>query len=130
MQAEAGTGQDADDVAGYCTPSHVEMEAGMSWVRLGETDTAVEVFEQSLRTWPAGQETRDRGLCLARLATATAARGNLGRSCQAGTEALAIGCSTGSARIRRQLGELSTYLAGPAHDPDVSELRAQIAKVA
>ena len=51
MQAEAGTGQDVDDVAGYCTPSYVEMEAGMSWVRLGETDTAVEVFEESLRTW-------------------------------------------------------------------------------
>lgn len=130
MQAEAGADQDVNGIAAYCTPSYVEMEAGMSWVRLGETDTAVEVFEQSLRTWPTGQETRDRGLCLARLATATAAQGDFGRSCQAGNEAVAVGLSTGSARIRRQLIELSTYLAGPVRDPDVSELRTQIAKVA
>jgi transcriptional regulator with XRE-family HTH domain len=129
-QAAAGTEQSTDDLAPYCTPSFVEMEAGMSWVRLGQAEKAVGVFEASLTAWPAGQETRDRGLCLARLATATAVEGDVSRSCQAGSEALAIGQSTGSARIRRQLRALCRELAPYAHDPAVRELRAQLAGAA
>jgi hypothetical protein len=37
-QGSAGTQQDANDLAVYCTPSFVEMEAGLSWVRLGRGD--------------------------------------------------------------------------------------------
>src|SRR5262245_23481115 len=130
VQASAGAEQDADDLAPYCTPSFVEMEAGMSWVRLGQTEKAVAVFEESLAAWPVGQETRDRGLCLARLATATAVQGDTSRSCQAGGEALAIGRSTGSGRIRRQLRALCRELAPYAPDPAVGELRAQVAGAA
>lgn len=129
-QAADGIKQDKDDLAPYCTPSFVAMEAGMSWVALGQADAAVEVFEQSLESWPAGRETRDRGLCLARLATASAVQGNTGRSCQAGVEALAIGRTTGSARIRRQLTALCRELAPHAHDPLAGQLRAQVAEVA
>lgn len=125
-QASAGAEQDMDDPAVYCTPSFVAMEAGMSWVRLGQADAAVRVFEQSLADWPAGRETRDRGLCLARLATAAAVQGNPGRSCQVGAEAATIGRSTGSARIRRQLQALHRELAPYERDPAVRELRAQV----
>jgi hypothetical protein len=111
VQASAGAEQDADDLAAYCTPSFVAMEAGMSWLQLGQAEAAVRVFEQSLAAWPAGRETRDRGICRARLATATAVQGDTGRSCLAGAEAVMIGRSTGSARIRRQLRALTRELA-------------------
>jgi transcriptional regulator with XRE-family HTH domain len=94
-QAAASDGQETDDLAAYCTPSYVAMEAGMSWTRLGHPEEAVKVCEESLAKWPEGQETRDRGLCLARLAVASAVQGDTDRSFQAGTEAVAIGKSTG-----------------------------------
>jgi tetratricopeptide (TPR) repeat protein len=128
--AVVGAEQGPDDPAVYCTPSFVAMEAGMSWTRLGQAEAAVEVFEHSLAAWPEGQETRDRGLCLARLATATAVQGDTSRSVQVAGEALSIGRSTGSARIRRQLKALCKELAAHAHDPAVRELRAQVADVA
>ena len=70
IQASEGTAQEAPDLAIYCTPPYVAMEAGMSWVRLGQPGSAVEAFDRSLAAWPSGRQTRDRGLCLARLATA------------------------------------------------------------
>ena len=60
--------EDREDLAVYCTPSLVAMEAGLSWVRLGQPDAAVGVFRDSLASWDDGSQTRDRGLCLARLA--------------------------------------------------------------
>src|SRR5262249_19505 len=70
VQASAGAEQDADDLAPYCTPSFVEMEAGMSWVRLGQTEKSGAGFEGSPPALPVGQGARDRGVCLAALATA------------------------------------------------------------
>jgi transcriptional regulator with XRE-family HTH domain len=130
MEAAAGDGEEAGGLAAYCTPSYVAMEAGMSWTRLGHPEEAVKVCEDSLARWPEGQETRDRGLCLARLAMASAAQGDTERSCQVGTEAMAVGRSTGSARIRRQLKALCRELDAQASQPRVRELREQIAGVA
>jgi hypothetical protein len=130
IQASAGTAQETPDVAMYCTPPYVVMEAGMSWVRLGQPGSAVEAFERSLATWPSGGQTRDRGLCLARLATAAAVQGNTQRSCDTAAEALTIARSTGSARIRRQLHSLYHELSPHGSDPLVRDLRAQLVPVA
>lgn len=58
IEAATGGGEEADDLAAYCTPSYVAMEAGMSWTRLGHPEEAVKVCEDSLVRWPEGQETR------------------------------------------------------------------------
>ncbi|MBB5778664.1 hypothetical protein [Nonomuraea jabiensis] len=127
--ATDGMTQLATDKARYCTPSYVEMEAGMSWVLLGKPSAAVSVFEHSLTQWPEAAQTRDKGLCLARLATAAAAQGEIERALQAGTEALTIAQKTGSARIRAQLAALRDRLTPVAQLPSVQDLWKQLAQV-
>jgi hypothetical protein len=122
--------QDADDSAGYCTPSYVKMEAGMSWVRLGRPEAAAEIFERSLAAWPAGGQTRDRGLCLARLATASAAQGHLEQCGQTAVEAVTIARSTGSSLIRMQLRLLYNELAPHSANSSVRNLQTQLRSVA
>jgi hypothetical protein len=46
-QATVGASQDEDDLAPYCTPSYVEMEAGASWIKLNGPGPAIPVFETS-----------------------------------------------------------------------------------
>jgi len=130
VQASDGTTQEAPDIAPYCTPSYVAMEAGMSWVQLGQPAEATEAFESSLAVWPASSQTRDRGLCLARLATAAAVQGHTERSCEAGAQALTVARSTGSARIRHQLRSLYDELTPHSSTPAVRDLRAQLNQVA
>ncbi|GAA3447639.1 hypothetical protein [Planomonospora venezuelensis] len=126
QQAARGITQLEPDNAAYCTPSYVEMEAGMSWVLLKKPDVAVAVFEQSLTKWPSATQTRDKGLCLARLATASAAQGEIERAVQIGAEALTIAQQTGSARIRAQLGALCDHLAPAGRLPSVQDLQEQL----
>ncbi len=102
----------------------------MSWVQLGQPTAATDAFERSLAVWPPGSQTRDRGLCLARLATAAVVQGDTERSCEAGAQALAVAHSTGSARIRRQLRSLYDELAPHGSSTAVRDLRAQLNQVA
>ena len=121
----AANGDPADPLAGYCTPAYVEMEAAACWDRLGNAGAAIEVFEDSLASWPADAQIRDRGLCLARLAAASAACGDSPRAWRAAGQALPIAASTGSARIRRQLLLASERLASLG-DPDSQDLRNEL----
>jgi hypothetical protein len=91
---------------------------------------ATEAFERSLAVWPSGSQTRDRGLCLARLTTAVAVQGHTERSCEAGAQALTVARSTGSARIRRQLRSLYDELAPHGSSPAERDLRARLSHVA
>jgi len=47
VQATLGVHQAEGDLAPYCMPSYVEMEAGASWVRLNAADSAIPVFADS-----------------------------------------------------------------------------------
>ncbi|WP_261808467.1 hypothetical protein [Nonomuraea sp. C10] len=127
--ATEGLAQLATDKARYCTPSYVQMEAGMSWVLLGNPNAALPVFERSLTQWPEATQTRDKGLCLARLATAAAAQGEVERAVQAGSEALTIAQRTGSARIRTQLEALRDHLTPVAKLPLVQDLTKRLAQL-
>ncbi|MET8865822.1 hypothetical protein ABZW11_23035 [Nonomuraea sp. NPDC004580] len=129
QQATEGLGQVATDKARYCTPSYVQMEAGMSWVLLGNPSAALSIFERSLTQWPEAAQTRDKGLCLARLATAAAAQGEIERAVEAGREALTIAQRTGSARIRTQLKALSDHLTPVAKLPLVRDLTKNLAQL-
>lgn len=118
------------DHAKYCTPAYVTMEAGISWVDFAKPDLAIDIFHDSLRTWPLGSQMRDRGLCLARLATACAVQHDVESTYEAATEALAIAQVTGSARIRAQLLSAYNQLKPIASHPSVQELGHQLAILA
>jgi hypothetical protein len=108
----------------------VEMEAGISWMKLGSPDIAASVFRNSLRAWPDHAQMRDRGLCLARLSTALAREGDVDEACKAATEALTVAYSTGSARIRSQLRACVGSLRPLAGHPAVQELAHQLSSLA
>lgn len=108
--AATATGGTNGDLAPFCSAAYIDMEAANCALQLGHPAEAVTLLEAGLRHWPAEQQ-RDRGLCLARLATAHARVENLEAAHTTATEAAAIAQSTGSARILAELGRLQTHLA-------------------
>jgi hypothetical protein len=105
------------------------MEAAKSWAELGQPDTAVTIFRDSLAAWPEQAQNRDRGLCLARLATAAAVQGDAQQACQAATEALVVARSTGSARIQAELSATYTRLEPLSSDSVVRDVRHRLASI-
>ncbi len=92
-------------LASYCTEQYLEMEAAACWTQLNHPEQALSVFQKSLSEWPAALR-RDRGLSLARLASACAASGEVARACAIGEEAVQVARVTGSARTTRELHRL------------------------
>jgi hypothetical protein len=70
---------------------------------------------------------RDRGVCLARLAAATASVGNIERACEAGGQALAIARTTGSARVGAQLKVTYDELGAAKDNLAAQEFRMRVA---
>jgi tetratricopeptide (TPR) repeat protein len=125
IAAAAGMRQDEGDLAAYCTPSYVEMEAGASLVGLGRPAEAIPIFEESRSRWPAGN-LRDRLLCLSRLATAYAHAGDTEAACVTASEALASTRDITSARVTAELGRLRQHLAQGSGRHAVADLRARL----
>jgi hypothetical protein len=121
-EALAGAEQEEDDLAPYCTPSYVEMEAGASWIRLGAASSAIPVFEESRSQWQVDEQTRDRALCLARLATAYADTGEPEPACVIAEDLISIADGLASARVAGQVAELRESLAAWRCDPVVADL--------
>jgi hypothetical protein len=128
--ASQDDGDAFDNPARYCTPSYVAMEAGISWMHLGRPGLATRVFRDSLRAWPKDAQTRDRGLCLARLATASALEGDLDEASSICLEALDVAQITGSARIRSQLIACVQLLKPLTRSSAIQELEHQLAVLA
>ncbi|MFH0243156.1 hypothetical protein ACGRHY_12120 [Streptomyces sp. HK10] len=123
--AATDEGDDSDPLAGYCSPAYIEMEGADCALHLDRPDEAVPTFHKSLSHWPAVQE-RDRGLCLARLATANAALEDVEGAYEAARQALDIAERTGSARIRAELSRLRQRLAPWRKLVEISELNAAL----
>ncbi|MFI2076566.1 hypothetical protein [Streptomyces triculaminicus] len=110
-EARALADMEADDttLVPYCTPAYIDMEAANCALQLERPQAAVETLEASLTRWPTEQQ-RDRGLCLARLATAYAQLQDVEGAYAAASQAVAIAQGTGSARILAELGRLQAHL--------------------
>lgn len=106
--AEDATDDDAD-LARYCTPSYVEMEAAHCWVELGQPAKALTTIQQGLAEWHSDFR-RDLGLCLARLAIAHAGTAQPDEALSVAQHSLAIAAETRSARTRHQLHRASELL--------------------
>ncbi|MBC9716900.1 helix-turn-helix transcriptional regulator [Streptomyces sp. TRM66268-LWL] len=122
---EAAAGDDSDMLAGYCSVAYVEMESATGAVRLGDPEPAVATYRVSLEHWPAVQ-VRDRGLCLARLATAHAQLGDVEGAYEAGAEAASIAQRTGSARIMDELFRLQGHLAPWSKLVEIADLNSTL----
>ncbi|MEU1115081.1 MULTISPECIES: helix-turn-helix transcriptional regulator [unclassified Streptomyces] len=107
--ADAGI-REGESLAPYCSVSYIDMEAANSALHLQWAEDAVKTLEASLTRWPAEQQ-RDRGLCLARLATAYAQLEDVEAAYNAASQAAAIAQATGSARILAELGRVQDHLA-------------------
>ncbi|MDH2388684.1 hypothetical protein QCN29_07765 [Streptomyces sp. HNM0663] len=112
---------DGASLAPYCSVSYIDMEAANCALQLQRPEQAVKTLEASLTRWPAEQQ-RDRGLCLARLATAYAQLEDVEGAYNAASEAAAIAQATGSARIFAELGRLQPLLQPWRKLVEISEL--------
>ncbi|MGN9913597.1 hypothetical protein ACTMTJ_39300 [Phytohabitans sp. LJ34] len=120
---------EADSVAKYCTPEYMQMQSATCWAALNVPDRAIPVFEQALTTWPTFQR-RDQGICLTRLASAHAARGDKESACRIGAHAVRTVRTATSARALRDLRELRERLVPWRRDEEVSSLSHEIKKLA
>lgn len=115
------TSLDEASLAPYCSVSYIDMEAASCALQLQRPEEAVRTLEASLTQWPAEQQ-RDRGLCLARLATAYAQLEDVEAAYTTGTQAAAIAQATGSARILAELGRLQSHLGRWRKLVEIAEL--------
>jgi tetratricopeptide (TPR) repeat protein len=106
----------ADDLANYCTPEYLEMEAAHCWVELGQADRAIDTLQHGLSLWNSDYR-RDLGLCLARLGVAHASGGQAEYALTVAQHALRIARETKSHRTAMQLARIPVILA----DGDVAE---------
>jgi len=97
------------ELAQYCTPEYVEMEAAHCWIELGQSDQAVGTLQHSLAVWKPGFR-RDLGLCLARLAVAHASSGQIENALIVADRSLEIARDTKSFRTQAQLARVPSIL--------------------
>jgi transcriptional regulator with XRE-family HTH domain len=114
--------QEQDEGPGrYCTPAYIEIQRAATWIGLGRPERAIPLFEDSLARLPSVHR-RDRGVYLARLASAYALSGSPDVSVRKGWEAFSVAQATGSRRITSELGQLRARLAPWESTPQVSQL--------
>jgi transcriptional regulator with XRE-family HTH domain len=116
------------DMAAYCTPAYVQMEAGASLARLGDVPRAVEHYRNAVTLWDDGQR-RDKGLCLARLADTHAAAGALAEACSTATQAVELTAASPSARTAAALRSTRNRLHRHRRVPEVADLYDRLATV-
>jgi tetratricopeptide (TPR) repeat protein len=97
------------DLAQYCTPAYVEMEAAHCWIELGQPDKAIGPLQHSLAEWKP-EFRRDLGLCLARLAVAHASNGQVENALIVADRSLEIVRDTKSFRTEDQLARIPGML--------------------
>ncbi len=119
-------GAEPDELAPYCNPSYIEMEAATCWNLMGRYDAAIPVYERSLASWPDDQLRRDQGLCLARLTTAYVGRSDIEHACATGRRAVSVVKVATSSRAVNELLQLRARLTPWRHDAEVSDLSGQI----
>lgn len=125
QDALAGVEPSHGDLAPYCTPAYLAMEAGNCWLNLGRPQKAISSLESALSAWPDGQG-RDRSLAVSRLACAYAEVGDVEQACRHAEQAHELVVVTGSARAVASLTSLGTRLAPHSRQDRVTALRRRI----
>ncbi|MFP8884013.1 Twin-arginine translocation pathway signal [Streptomyces mangrovi] len=112
------------------TPNYLEVQRATCYGRLGLGSEAGRLWEQVLTGVPETAR-RDRGVYLARHATAAATAGEPGQAVEIAKEAAQIAVDTGSVRMLRELKALEQVMR-PWHDAsagqDLAEALAPVAE--
>lgn len=122
--AERGVDSEKD-LAQYCTPEYVEMEAAHCLIELGQADKAIGTLQHSLAGWKP-EFRRDLGLCLARLAIAHASSDQIENALIVADRALQIVRDTKSFRTKDQLSRLSSILIARGAGDEARQLDRSI----
>ncbi|MDT0452145.1 Twin-arginine translocation pathway signal [Streptomyces hesseae] len=101
------------------TPGYLEVQRATCYGRLGLGAEAMALWSEVLATVPVTAR-RDRGVFLARQATAAALSQAPDQAVELGREAAGIAVDTGSMRMRRELDTLRRAMA-PWHDEPVGQ---------
>lgn len=110
-----------DDLAGYCTPEYIAMEAAHCLVELGRPEQAITTLEPQLPGWhPENRRDLGRGLALLAVALARTAQPN--HALDAAQHALTIIAETRSTRTELQLYRVIREL----HANDAPDHAAQL----
>jgi hypothetical protein len=118
--------QEHDEGPGrYCTPAYVEIQRAATWIELGRPERAINLLHDSLARLSSVHR-RDRGVYLARLASAYALSGSPDISVRKGWEALTVAQATGSRRITTELGQLGSRLTRWESMPEVGQLLKEL----
>ena len=102
------------------------MFARTDCVILGHPAPALPILEGSRSEWADHSQVRDYALCVARLATAYAASGELERACAAAEEAMSLAQGLGSRRVAGQIDLVHRRLERWQNDPAVASLRGSL----
>ncbi|HEY0687787.1 MAG TPA: hypothetical protein VGD71_02005 [Kribbella sp.] len=118
--------QDDNDIARYCTPSYIEMEAANCWVELERPKEAIKTLHQGLSVWKP-EFRRDLGLCLSRLAVAYAVSEQPDNAVAVAQQSLSIAENTQSRRVAGQLARVPGLLATIGANDQAKQLQRQLA---
>ncbi|MGW4720926.1 helix-turn-helix domain-containing protein [Nocardia sp. NPDC004260] len=124
-EAAAEPAEDPDDLAGYCSPAYVAMEAAQCWIELGHPEEALVISEQRMSDWSAYGR-RDLGMGLARLSNAHAGVGSWSEAVEVAGYAAGIVADTGSHRTLNQLRATATVLHAAGQTGAARELTHQV----
>jgi transcriptional regulator with XRE-family HTH domain len=118
--------EDDNDIARYCTPSYIEMEAANCWVELERPKEAIKTLHQGLSVWQP-EFRRDLGLCLSRLAVAYAVSEEPDNAVSVAQQSLSIAANTQSRRIAGQLARVPGLLTTIGANDQAKQLQRQLA---
>ncbi|WP_254854234.1 helix-turn-helix domain-containing protein [Nocardia donostiensis] len=124
-EAAAEPNDEPDELAGYCSPAYVTMEAAHCWIQLGQPDKALTLLEQRLSDWSTDGR-RDLGMGIARLSTAYAGVGSWAEAVEVAGYAATIVADTGSYRTLGQLDATATVLRAAGQTSAARELTHQL----
>ncbi|WP_280464983.1 helix-turn-helix domain-containing protein [Nocardia brasiliensis] len=116
---------DDNDLARYCTPEFIAMEAADCWIDLGRPHHAIAALEQSLPCW-LPQNRRDLGRGLSLLALAYARTGQPDQALATARHALMIVLQTHSTRTERELYRVIRELRTSGSEHHATELRSAL----
>ncbi|MFI8974194.1 helix-turn-helix domain-containing protein [Nocardia asteroides] len=116
---------DVNDLAQYCSPGYVAMEAAHCWVQLGRPEKALTTLEAGLSDWAPGSN-RDLGMGFARLATAYAGLSQPDEALDVARHALTIHAATGSYRTIQQLQRVGIALEERGHRGHTQDFAAML----
>ncbi|WP_372412004.1 helix-turn-helix domain-containing protein [Streptomyces luteireticuli] len=106
----------------WLNPQYVDVHRAQGLEALGKHGQAADIFMTAIQSLPEGYH-RDRGVYLARAATAHAGAGAPEQAASVGLQALVVAGDTGSGRILQELARLDKALTPWRRLPEVNEFR-------